>query len=418
VDRNTVIGTVLIALIMVVWLFWLSPPQPPPTDSLDADSLAVPTQPESPQAEAPQQQALPPVPSDSSFAAALQGEAKLITVETDLYTAQFSTRGATPVSFAMKEYAVANTGEPVQLVDTTKQGALGLFFTTLSNHNVDTRSFYFQPSISSDRLQAVNGPAELSFVANVGQGAIRLTYSFTPGSYEVGLRIEQPGASSFATQEGYELTWDGALPFSEGNHQDEVQRSGAFSRSGGEVESVLLMSDTYGEQRLSGDIDWVAVKNKYFTAAILPSGSTRGAELIGERVGEADLATVQLDYQARLMMPAPDAEADVFRFYLGPIEYYRLADYELGLYEMVDYGWDFFEWITRTLARFAFIPAFTYLSKVLPNYGLDIIVLAILVKLLVYPLTKKSYESMARMRELQPKMEAIKEKYGDNPQKQ
>ncbi|MEM7393540.1 MAG: membrane protein insertase YidC, partial [Verrucomicrobiota bacterium] len=111
-------------------------------------------------------------------------------------------------------------------------------------------------------------------------------------------------------------------------------------------------------------------------------------------------------------------EADEFKLYLGPMEYKRINSYDIGIYDMVDYGWDFFEWMTRPVARFVFIPLFSILSGFIPSYGVIIILLAFLIKLAVYPLTKSSYRSMAQMRELQPKLEAIKEKHGEDPQKQ
>ena len=146
--------------------------------------------------------------------------------------------------------------------------------------------------------------------------------------------------------------------------------------------------------------------------------NTRGAELLGERFGELDDPDMKEDYEARLQMPAATGVADVFRLYLGPMEYSRISAYDLDLYDMVDYGWDFFEFLTRPVAKFVFIPVFNFLDNFIPNYGIIIIIMAFLIKGAVYPLTKKSYRSMAQMRELQPKLEALKEKYGDNPQKQ
>lgn len=100
------------------------------------------------------------------------------------------------------------------------------------------------------------------------------------------------------------------------------------------------------------------------------------------------------------------------------MEFSRISAYKLDLYDMVDYGWDFFEFMTRPVAKFVFIPIFNLLDDYIPSYGVIIIILAFLIKGAVYPLTKKSYRSMAQMRELQPKLEALKEKYADNPKKQ
>jgi YidC/Oxa1 family membrane protein insertase len=103
---------------------------------------------------------------------------------------------------------------------------------------------------------------------------------------------------------------------------------------------------------------------------------------------------------------------------MGPMRYRLLAAYEQNLYDMVDFGWDFFEVVTRPLARFVFIPAFEYLAMFIPNYGVIVILLAFLIKLILAPLTASSYRSMAKMKDLAPKMEEIKAKYGNDPKKQ
>jgi YidC/Oxa1 family membrane protein insertase len=416
VDRNVVIATVLIAVIMFVWLWWIAPPPPDPAapGAFPADTQDVAAQPVPLQEPEPEAPSVRPAPTDSIFAAVEQGTARVITVENDLYRAQLSSKGATLVSFVLKEYDRADQQAPVQLVDTTTAGALALLFQTPTSHDVDTRSLYFEPGTDRDTLRVAEAPVTLSFEAQIGAGVIRQTYTFKPETYEVELRVEQENASVFTTDRGYDLLWDGSIPYTEDNLEDEARHAGAFARSGGEVEKVTLDSDAYEERPLSGEVDWVAVKNKYFTAVVMPQGQTRGAELIGEQVE----GTFGEDYAVSLQMPPPAGEADLYLLYIGPMEFFRITDYHLGLYDMVDYGWDAFEWMTRTLAKFIFIPAFNFLSQVIPNYGIVIILLAIFIKLLLYPLTKSSYKSMARMRELQPKMEAIKEQYADNPQKQ
>ena len=233
---------------------------------------------------------------------------------------------------------------------------------------------------------------------------IRQTYTFTPGTYEIGLDITQENASSFQTADGYELAWNGAVPFSESlqSRKQAITALGAYARSGGEVEGITLASETTEERTMRGDVSWIAVKNKYFTAVVIPpSGKPREAELIGERMGELDDPNVETTFRASLFMPAPTNAPDEYTLYLGPLEYRRIAAYDLDLYDMVDYGWDFFEWMTRPLARFIFIPAFAFLSSLIGNYGMVIVVFALLIKVVLFPLTKSSYKSMARMRELQ-----------------
>ncbi|MDE2996514.1 MAG: membrane protein insertase YidC [Bacteroidota bacterium] len=419
-DRNVLTATVLIAIIMVVWLTWLAPAPPPVEDPTAAvDSTEVLDSQEFVEQGEPEVGTVQELASDdSTFVPGQSGEIRAITIENDLYTAVLSTQGGTFTSFELKEYDVAGTDRRVQLVDSTKGGALGILFTSPGNRNYDSRAFVFEADTRQDVIEVGDAPVTVSFTAAVGDGEIELAYTFNPDSYEIGLEVEQPGANTFSTREGYEVVWNGGVPFSELDHENAAQHTGAFARSGGEVESVLLKSESYDERSLRGEIEWVSVKNKYFTVVLMPQGVTRGSELIGERVGEVSESYGRHDYLASLLMPAADTEADQYTMYMGPMVYGNLNDYDLGLYEMVDFGWDFFEIITRPLARFIFIPAFTYFGQILPNYGWVIILLAFLIKLVLYPLTKHSFKSMAKMRELQPRMEVIKEKYADNPQKQ
>lgn len=423
-DRNVVTATVLITLILLVWFYFITPPLPPPGEVQQTDSTLVAEDPEfnEPQdtvQQTPIQQA-PVEVADSTIAGSQDGEARIITIDTDLYEAQFSTKGATLVSFILKEYKMYDTVTPIQLVDSTKAGALGMFFTTPTSRNVDTRSFYFDTEFRGDLIEVQEGdqPATLEFSVQVGEGKIIQTYTFSPGSYEVGLSVRQENAQSFTTQEGYDLFWDGGIPFSEGNHETEAIKTASYARAGTDVAGITLDGETYEEQSFRGSVSWVGVKNQYFMAVVIPSGETRGAELIGERFGEMDDPNLKEDYEARLQMPASVGETEVFRLYLGPMEYSRISAYKLDLYDMVDYGWDFFEFLTRPVAKFVFIPIFNLLDDYIPSYGVIIIILAFLIKGAVYPLTKKSYRSMAQMRELQPKLEALKEKYSDNPKKQ
>jgi len=422
VDRNVVIATVLIALIMVVWFTWMSPSTVPEqvTGPVVADST------ERFEIEAPVFQAPEPIvpgqvpvftAGDSTVLGSQDGVVRDIVVESDFYTAVFSTRGGTITSMSLKTYTKFGSDEAVQLIDTTKGGAIGIVFMSPNNRIYDTRSFTFESS-APNQITLGDVPVELVFRSEVGAGAIVKRYTLNRESYEIGISVSFEAPETFLAQGDYEIVWNGGLPFTEGDHQLETTKSGAYASSGGDVESVTLMSDSFEERSLRGVVEWIAVKNKYFMAALIPAVEARGAELIAERFGELDDEDVRLDFVASLEIPITDSEADEFKLYLGPMEFKRINAYGVGLYDTVDFGWDFFEALTRPLAKFIFIPTFAFLSSFIPNYGLIIIIFSILIKLLLFPLTKKSFRSMAKMRELQPRMEAIKEKYRDNPQKQ
>ena len=422
---------------MFVWMFWMGPTpsertgvtsdttqteQTAPSSTASSDTAAAPDTTEASPATASAPETTMPEPPEGAVVpqAARQGPARSIVVETDLYTAVVSTKGATLKRFTLKEYLQFDQEHPVQLVDTTGAGALALAFTTTDSRLLDTRSIHFTPSTDADTIRVADAPETLTFEVPLAEGSLRQTYTFEPNSYDVGLQVHQTNAASFATLDGYELMWDGGLPFSEGGTQTEMQHTGVFGYSGGELESITLSSEDHQERSLNGDISWLSVKNKYFTATMMPDspGRADGADLVGDKIAQSTTADFKR-LTARLRMPSPraDEHTDTFHFYLGPLDYYNLANYERELYEMVDYGWDVFEWMTRPFAKWVFIPMLTYLGGYLP-YGVVVILMAVFIKTVVYPLTKTSYRSMAKMRELQPRMNEIKEKYDDEPQKQ
>ncbi len=441
-QRNLIIATVLFALIMFGWTFWFGP-QPPSRQAAAPDSTEQ-TQ-SAPTAQADSAERAPSdttaraaadpatasrttaaevdVPDDATTAAARTGTARAIVVDTDLYQAVFSTKGGTLRRFTFKNYKNFDQETPVELIEPAQErGATALSFTTPERRPVDTRDLYFTANTDADTVRISEGSQTLTFEVPLGDGVLRQSFTFRADSYDVQLDVQQINAPTFATNDGYDLIWDGGLPLTEGGTDAELTSSGLFAMNGEELTSLGLSADEEsGEKSISGDVSWMAAKNKYFTAALMPDdpGNVRGASLVGDFIGGTNGAVGSKEVTGRLQMPALSArrDTDTFHFYLGPLYYYELTKYDRELYDMVDYGWDFFEWMTRPLAKFLFIPMLSYLGGYLP-YGIVVILVAVFVKMLVYPLTKKSYRSMAQMRELQPQMEKIKEKYGDDPQKQ
>ncbi|WP_245850289.1 membrane protein insertase YidC [Longimonas halophila] len=437
-QRNILIATLLFGLIMFGWLVWFGPEPSEPTP--EADSAA--TEQSTDSTTAAEAEPLPaadstgdseasasdpePVesPSDPATARAESGTARTVTVVADQYTAEFSTRGGVIERFTLTDYKQFDRETPVQVVDTSGRGVPGMSFMTPSSHLVDTRALYFETD-APDTLR-VDGSEEvaLTFTATLGedaQGELSYTYTFTPEPYDLNLQIAQQNPRSYAARDGYDLVWDQGVPFTEDDPEGERVDSGVYAFSGGTLERLVYDSAEYAENRLSGSINWIGHRSKYFTAVLMPDSpeAVDGAEIIREE-GVSETIRGGEGTTARLFMPPATSDVDTqsFSLYMGPIDYYNLVSYERELYSMVNYGWAIFEWITRPLATFIFIPALTYLGGVLPNYGLVVILLAIFIKMVVYPLTKSSYRSMAKMKDLKPEMDKIKEKYEDDMEKQ
>ena len=218
-------------------------------------------------------------------------------------------------------------------MDTTAGGTLSLSFTTPTRRQVDTRSLYFSASTESDTIRVQDEASSLTFETELGRGALRQTYTFHPDDYDLGLSVQQVNPASFVTGEGYQIAWHGGVPYSEGgDDQQELQYSGIYARNGGVIKSVTLSSDDHSKKRLDGEVSWMAVKNKYFTSALMPDNPehAQGATLVGDKVAQGGGGVDVKNLTGRIQLPRPrgKSQVDQFHLYAGPIDYYSLADYD------------------------------------------------------------------------------------------
>jgi YidC/Oxa1 family membrane protein insertase len=171
---------------------------------------------------------------------------------------------------------------------------------------------------------------------------------------------------------------------------------------------------------MNGKIDWVGVKNKYFTVIIAPEKPNQegGADFKGEHVktkyGDREF------YSASLRVPFNNLnyQKDSFRLYIGPLEYDLLKKHGKNYEAIFDFG-SFLglTFVTRPISEYLLLPLFKFLHNFIPNYGWVIIVFSFILKFALYPLTRQSYKSMKRMSQLQPKIAELKEKFKGDQQK-
>ena len=170
------------------------------------------------------------------------------------------------------------------------------------------------------------------------------------------------------------------------------------------------------KQNISGRVTWIATRNKYFAAAIIPQEKeSQGAYLEGIRLKMPDNGAKE-NYSLALKMPfsGKPVETDRFTVFLGPLDFDLVKQYNVELERIMSLG---AAWIIRPISEYVIIPLFKFLHMFIANYGIVLIVFSIIVKIVLYPLTKSSMTSMRKMQALQPMMNEIREKHKDDPQK-
>ena len=425
-SKSPILGFVLIGILLVVWMWYMTPSTTPPK-ATTPDTAHVAGSPADTVKPAP---APPPVAPSTAvdsvgekwgqfFRGDATGTDKVITVKTDLYVATLTTRGGLIREWELTRFKTWDK-QPVELIDYNHQGDLSVLFTSQDGRLINTHDLYFTTPLPGGDEITLSGKetttVEFTLAAGPASALIkRLT--FTGGRYDVKTELVWRNMESVVSNYEYQVVWESGLRYAEYNSVDESSFAMANAMMGGEVKEIdATKVNEVPKFDASGNTSWVAARTKYFTVALIPAaGSAQGAYLEGHR----QVAPNQGDkesYVIALKMPlkggaSDSAKVDVF---LGPLDYDLLRGYKIGLEEEMSLG---AAWIIRPIAEYVMLPIFQFLRMIIPNYGVVIIVFAVIIMVVTIPLTRTSMRSMKKMQALQPMMEEIKEKYKEDPQK-
>lgn len=433
-DRNTTIAFVLIGAILIIWLY-LNAPEPVEQQERIQDSIDVvqDTSAISLDGEEKEKEFLEEDIRESTDFVVSGDPGRIITVETDLVIYEFSTKGANLHKVFLKNfnnwYSAGINGGPdyyktsVQLINYSLGNAYDVSFVSTKGQSVNTADFVFETDANESNYILNNGDSlSITFTLRVEEGgSIVRRFKFFGSKYVIESDLEFIGMGNQVSNNAFDIVWDNGLRFVEEDSHDEAQSSNASVYYGDEKVDLDVSAGETEEMDFNGRIDWVSVKNKYFATVIIPGdpNGVEGAYLEGYGTQEG-IDILKEFYTARLIMPFrnSDFEEHSFKLYIGPVDYNSLKGLGHNLQAIVDFG-SFFglKFIVRPIAEFLLLPLFNFLHLFIPNYGFVIIVFSLIIKIVVYPLTRKSYQSMKRMQLLQPKISEIKEKYKDDPQR-
>lgn len=446
-DKRSILGFVLISVILMVWLYWSNTlqnennPQVNPDTTIVKDTIQK-TQPPADTVTATdtssamdslrQFQPLKDEFGNSFYASSFKyaqetggTPEKIITVENSKAIMEFTNYGGTIKKFTTKEFKTWN-GEPAQLIDWKSGKELHILFTSKDGKPINTRDLVFNSDYTE--WQKVNVQQDASFQLRyelfiTGDSAQKIVkiYTFKPESYEFDVSFELYNSDKFITGSQYQVVWGSSLNLTEYRSDDEANYSEAFAFMGGELETFNADEfDVPVSKDLNGTTDYVSTRNKYFGVFLIPDGPDGrkgdGAYLSANKFHLPDEGNRE-EYSIAVKMDIKNDQLDKanFMIVITPLDYQILKSYDKDLQLTMRFALDF---IVRPIAQWFILPIFMFLHSFIPNYGLVIIVFALILKILLNPLTKTQMESMKKMGTLSPKMQAIREKYKDNPVKQ
>ncbi len=340
---------------------------------------------------------------------------EIVTVETDYFSAQFSSKGAVLTHWALKTFKDYNDDNVELLPDFTDE-TLGILFATKEGDTLNTSHINYKINGSNSISLSGNQSKSVKFILDFGDSKQLIKeYIFYNNTYHMDLKVHMVNMDQMIAGKAYIITAPDGMPSTEKRIKDDMQYAKAGYASGGEVNKKFKPNEKLNKE--SAAIDWLGVRTKYFTFTIIPESVKGEAALIsGQEIPVPNSKTKAKwkKFSVSLVMPFFNQTntVDTYKIYLGPLDNDILKSYNIHLEKFMDFG-------AKIIQPFsiAILWSFKKLHTIIPNYGFVLILFSILIKIIVYPLTHKSYESMQKMQALQPKLTELKEKYSNDPQK-
>lgn len=338
------------------------------------------------------------------FASKIAGEESIINLTTKELEVTFTNKGGTFKNVEIKNYTSYDS-LPLHLFN--ENHAIDIYFEHLS------KSISLKDLIFKSELIKYSDSTELVYSLDLNGKRLRQIYTLYDQGFVINYRIENDGFDELIDTKNLNFYWEGRMPKIERELLDARQRATTrYYSLSGNTDYISKTSTEYEEMPIDEPVKWLAFNQKFFTASVIAENSfSKG--LITLTPSNDD----QIVKQGALSSEIPFTDfvnnQAQFKFFFGPNKYSILNEVTEGFSQNIELGWVFLPFINKYLI----IPIFNFLERFMSNYGLIIIIMVLIIRLILSPLTYKSHISMAKMRVLKPELDAIKEKHDGDMQK-
>ena len=403
-DRNQATGLFLISALLLVYLFFFSPKKPDQKATGKTPAATTATTAPAPAATPAAVLALAPETALDTTA----GPAKDVTLTNANLTVTFSTRGGRVTAVRLNKFKTF-FGQPLDLFD-AKSARMDTRFRTTDGKTIRFSDLNFQAVPS----QAA-GASVLTFTAPVAGGSIVQTYSLPANSFELAYNLRLNGLEQTVAQEPLTFTFvDQVRQTEQDLKQNRNHTTINHYLAAGDQGALAEASEKPEEYKAAGPVKWAAHKHDFFVAGLIADQQPFAGGAFDSNVNLEDSTTIKT-LSTTLTIPVAEVEQGrgQYRFFFGPNSFNLLKSVAPEFDRNVYLGWGLFRWVNR----FVVLPVFHFLEQFISSYGLIIALLVLLIKLVTWPLTYKTYESQARMKVLKPEIDELKAKHGDDATK-
>jgi len=424
-DKNTIIGFVLIALVVIGYVQITKPSdkeiaaQKRYNDSIalvqqDKPNVAVKTVSGTISKDS---LAVNDTTNNASafgdFSVASKGEDKYYTLENELVKITLSSKGGRIYSVQLKKYSKRDSLDNAHPLILFKEKESNMSFTFVTNNNrvVNSSNLYFEP-VSGITKDASGNQTLILRLKTSGQAYIDFAYTLPANNYMLGFGLKANGMNTVmpAGTNSLDMEWTSKIPQQEKGRKFEDRYSSIQYKF--VADDVEKLSESKNEEKkLTNKVKWIAFKDQFFSSILIADDALNSTTLKSTLEGENSGYLKTYDANMSVAFDPTGKVPTTFRLFFGPNQYKTLAAFdknsksgsELSLNKLIPLGWGIFGWVNR----FVIIPMFNFFSRFMTNFGLIILLMTIAIKLILFPLTYKSYMSSAKMRVLKPEIDEI-----------
>ncbi len=341
------------------------------------------------------------------FANAATGTSEIVVLENDLVKLSFSTLGGRPYTVQLKQYQTHDSLPLIMMDGDSTIFALQFF---AENRSINTGDLYFQPVV--EKLTGEDGRSyqQLTMKMDISETAsISYIYRLFDEDYMLDFDMRLKGLDQYRTDR-MEFKFDYYAPSQEKGYQNEAMYTTLYYRyKGGGVESFKSRSKKELEDVTeSTRISWIAFSQQFFSTILVADDYFNGAYMLQERFNDPGKYVRRFSTSVDMPYDRTSDQLIGMQLYFGPNKFTSLKGYgDLGLQNVVTVGGSMLRWINA----FVVIPIFNWLSKYFVNYGIIILLLTLIIKVALFPLTYRSFKSQAVMKLLKPQVDEISERY-------
>ena len=342
-----------------------------------------------------------PAYKDSLLTEARLADASVYKLSNDKVEIEFTTRGAQPYSVKINDYKSYDSTDLYLIKPEMSQMGISIF----AGENINTKDFVFRVAEHNDSLIVM----QLPFAEG---GYIQQKYSLTKGSYMLQNEL------SFVNMDGVipqnvsmlDIDWSVVIPRLEKGYKNEKQYSKLDYYFSGDKKPEEIGRGRDASKRVDTKLKWFAFQQQFFSAIMTSGSEFASADLSVKYFQEDDPSRNLMACSAHLRSDFQPGSSDVkipYEFYFGPNDYRTLKSYDQKYEKIIPLG----GWLVGWFSRLVIIPCFDFLGRFISNYGLVILLMTLLIKLIISPLTIKSYKSSAKMQVIKPEVDKLNQKY-------